>query len=188
MKEAIYNWIRYLAVFYILLTMILHLVPTEKYQRYVRLFMGLLLITMLLTPVLDILGKGGEFTTSFREIYEKEEQSKIQLEIEKLQEKWLEKGCEQEIQQNICQLLQKKGIEIKGCKVHIEGGAVKTVIWLSQAPDPEMERRIKDALEEEWGISREDCEVLTWENGDPAVGNPSPSGSPYDRDRTSGIG
>ena len=188
MKEAIYNWIRYLAVFYILLTMILHLVPTEKYQRYVRLFMGLLLITMLLTPVLDILGKGREFTASFREIYEKEEQSKIQLEIENLQEKWLEKGCEQEIQQNICQLLQNKGIEIKGCKVHIEGGAVKTVIWLSQAPDPEMERRIKDALEEEWGISREDCEVLAWENGDLAVGNPSPSGSPYDRDRTSGIG
>ena len=65
MKEAIYNWIRYLAVFYILLTMILHLVPTEKYQRYVRLFMGLLLITMLLTPVLDILGKGGEFYNLF---------------------------------------------------------------------------------------------------------------------------
>ena len=111
------------------------------------------------------LEKAGNLATSFREIYEKEEQSKIQLEIENLQKKWLEKGCEQEIQQNICQLLQKKGIEIKGCKVHIEGGAVKTVIWLSQAPDPEMERRIKDALEEEWGISWEDCEVLTWEMG-----------------------
>ena len=188
MKEAIYNWIRYLAVFYILLTMILHLVPTEKYQRYVRLFMGLLLITMLLTPILGFLGKGEEFTTAFQEIYRREEQSKMQLEMENLQKKWLEKGCEQELRKNICLFLQNKGIEIKECKIQIEGGTVKAVIWTSQVPDPEMERGIKDALEEEWGISRENCEILSWENGDPAVGNPAPSGNPSDGDRTSGIG
>ena len=32
---------------YILLTMLIHLVPTGKYQRYVRFFMGLLLMVML---------------------------------------------------------------------------------------------------------------------------------------------
>lgn len=188
MKEALYNWIRYLAVFYILLTMILHLVPTEKYQRYVRLFMGLLLIAMLLTPILNFLGKGQEFATSFQKIYEKEEQNKMKLEMKALQEKWLEKGCEQEIRQNICRFLQNKGIEIKECKIQIEGGSVKAVIWICQAPDSEIKRGIKDALEEKWGISGEDCEVLSWEDGNPAVGNPSPSGSPYDRDCTSGIG
>ena len=36
MKEAIYSWIKCLAIFYILLTMLIHLVPTGKYQRYVR--------------------------------------------------------------------------------------------------------------------------------------------------------
>ena len=54
MKEAIYSWIKCLAIFYILLTMLIHLVPTGKYQRYVRFFMGLLLMVMLITPMLSI--------------------------------------------------------------------------------------------------------------------------------------
>lgn len=57
MKEAIYSWIKCLAIFYILLTMLIHLVPTGKYQRYVRFFMGLLLMVMLITPMLSILEK-----------------------------------------------------------------------------------------------------------------------------------
>ena len=60
MKEAIYSWIKCLAIFYILLTMLIHLVPTGKYQRYVRFFMGLLLMVMLITPMLSILEKGVE--------------------------------------------------------------------------------------------------------------------------------
>ena len=60
MKEAIYSWIKCLAIFYILLTMLIHLVPTGKYQRYVRFFMGLLLMAMLITPMLSILEKGVE--------------------------------------------------------------------------------------------------------------------------------
>ena len=57
MKEAIYSWIKCLAIFYILLTMLIHLVPTGKYQRYVHFFMGLLLMVMLITPMLSILEK-----------------------------------------------------------------------------------------------------------------------------------
>ena len=53
MKEAIYSWIKCLAIFYILLTMLIHLVPTGKYQRFVRFFMGLLLMVMLITPMLS---------------------------------------------------------------------------------------------------------------------------------------
>ena len=44
MKEEIYQWMKNLAVFYILFTAFLHLVPDKKYERYVRLFMGFLLI------------------------------------------------------------------------------------------------------------------------------------------------
>lgn len=65
MKEAIYSWIKCLAIFYILLTMLLHLVPTEKYQRYVRFFMGLVLMVMLVTPVLSLLEKSRQLPDSF---------------------------------------------------------------------------------------------------------------------------
>ena len=65
MKEAIYSWIKCLAIFYILLTMLIHLVPTGKYQRYVRFFMGLLLMAMLITPMLSILEKAKTLPESF---------------------------------------------------------------------------------------------------------------------------
>lgn len=75
MKEAIYSWIKCLAIFYILLTMLIHLVPTGKYQRYVRFFMGLLLMAMLITPMLSILEKAKTLPESFSSLYQQEEKS-----------------------------------------------------------------------------------------------------------------
>ena len=44
MKESFYQWVKTLAVFYILFSAVLHLIPDPKYERYIRSFMGLLLI------------------------------------------------------------------------------------------------------------------------------------------------
>lgn len=85
MKEAIYSWIKCLAIFYILLTMLLHLVPTEKYQRYVRFFMGLVLMVMLVTPVLSLLEKSRQLPDSFSGLYQQNEQKRMELEMENLQ-------------------------------------------------------------------------------------------------------
>ena len=52
MREEIYQWMKGLAVFYLFFTAVLQLVPDRKYERYVRSFMGLLLIYMLCTPCL----------------------------------------------------------------------------------------------------------------------------------------
>ena len=65
MKEELYLWIRNLAVFYIFFTAVLNLIPDQKYEKYVRFFMGLLLIFMMSTPIFSILGKGPELTESF---------------------------------------------------------------------------------------------------------------------------
>ena len=93
MKEAIYSWIKCLAIFYILLTMLIHLVPTGKYQRYVSqnrsegipqyrsilmffsVFMGLLLMVMLITPMLSILEKAKTLPESFSSLYQQEEKT-----------------------------------------------------------------------------------------------------------------
>lgn len=56
MKESFYQWVKTLAVFYILFSAVLHLIPDPKYERYIRSFMGLLLIYILCTPVLPLSG------------------------------------------------------------------------------------------------------------------------------------
>ncbi len=54
MKAEIYQWVRILATFYILFTAVLQLMPDRKYERYIRSFMGLLLIYILSVPLLSI--------------------------------------------------------------------------------------------------------------------------------------
>lgn len=65
MKAEIYQWVRILASFYILFTVILQLIPDKKYERYIRSFMGLLLIYILAIPLLDITGNSSRIIESF---------------------------------------------------------------------------------------------------------------------------
>ena len=52
--QAILNMVRMIAVFYLLEQMILQLIPGERYERYVRFYLGLLLVLLLLQPVFQI--------------------------------------------------------------------------------------------------------------------------------------
>ena len=109
MKAEIYSWIKNLAVFYILLTTVVHLVPDKKYERYVRLFMGLLLIFMLITPVFALLGKGEKLLADFQLYYEEETAVMKEKELSNLQEIYLKKGWQWEIEEKIRDSLKEKG-------------------------------------------------------------------------------
>ena len=50
----ILNLVRYVAVFYLLEQMVLNLLPGKLYERYVRFYLGLLLVLLLLQPVFRI--------------------------------------------------------------------------------------------------------------------------------------
>ena len=113
MKKELYLWIRNLAVFYIFFTAVLNLVPDKKYEKYVRFFMGLLLIFMMSTPIFSILGKGQELTVSFLENFSRENKEKELQEFQNLQKIYLEKGYEMELEQKIRESLEKRGIESK---------------------------------------------------------------------------
>ena len=52
--QAILDMARMIAVFYLLEQMVLQLIPGERYERYVRFYLGLLLVLLLLQPVFQI--------------------------------------------------------------------------------------------------------------------------------------
>ena len=52
--QAILNMVRMIAVFYLLEQMVLQLIPGARYERYVRFYLGLLLVLLLLQPVFQI--------------------------------------------------------------------------------------------------------------------------------------
>ena len=53
--QEILNMVRYVAVFYLLEQMALNLLPGKIYERYVKFYLGLLLVLLLLHPVFGIL-------------------------------------------------------------------------------------------------------------------------------------
>ena len=53
--QEILNMVRYVAVFYLLEQMALNLLPGKIYERYVKFYLGLLLVLLLLHPGFEIL-------------------------------------------------------------------------------------------------------------------------------------
>ena len=141
MKEELYQWMENLAVFYILFTALLHLVPDGKYEKYVRFFMGLLLIFFVSSTIFSLLGKGKEITESFEINFNMEDQKRQQKELENLQRLYLKQGYELEIGKKIWESLKERGIEIQGVEVKIEGEDIQAVIELEKVPDTEKKEK-----------------------------------------------
>lgn len=52
--QELLDMVRYVAVFYLMEQMVLNLLPGKAYERYVRFYLGLLLVLLLLRPVFQI--------------------------------------------------------------------------------------------------------------------------------------
>lgn len=159
MKAELYQWVKNLAVFYILLSAAVHLVPNGNYEKYVRFFMGLLLIFMMSTPVFALFGKREHLAENFRIYFARENRMREQEEFAHLQEIYLEKGYERELEKKIRASLQKRDIVPRAIKVHIEGDEMTAEIFLEKAPNEGEERGIEDGLLEECELQRGDYEI-----------------------------
>lgn len=56
MIEYLYQWMKNLAFYMVVITAALQLIPGENYKKYVRFFAGLILILMLAEPISRIFG------------------------------------------------------------------------------------------------------------------------------------
>lgn len=89
MKSEIYQWMKNLTLFYVLFQAALQLVPDKKYEKYVRFYMGLLLILLMLSPVFLLFGKNEELWADFGGFYQNEELKRLQQEAENLENYYL---------------------------------------------------------------------------------------------------
>lgn len=80
MFDSLYEWIRSLAFYLVMVTAVIHMLPDSDYKKYIRFFTGLVLILLLMTPILRIFGmeqnisqlyENAEYEEKIREIEEK---------------------------------------------------------------------------------------------------------------------
>lgn len=175
--QAVYQWVRNLAVYYIILTALMHIVPSSQYGRYIRYFMGILLILIISSPLLNLLHLKEQMNGLFQ---------KKMLEEEFLNPQWGEQqgnaardyylqAYEQEVADQIEKSLEKilgEGCEILEIRVHmqVEEQSQEFIIagiqiWLSGAEHDQIRERVEHELAGAYEISGEKVELFFEEMG-----------------------
>lgn len=81
MLDVIYEWIKNLAFYLVIMTAALEVLPGTAYKKYIQFFTGLVLILLVMTPVLKLTGTFGGFQARYRS-----QEMQIQEEIERQRE------------------------------------------------------------------------------------------------------
>lgn len=173
MTQTIYQWVRNLAVYYIVLTAVIQVLPGRAYGRYIRYFMGVLLILIMTSPLLGLLQLDGRMEARFRQEL---------LEEEFLNSRWgqlhgnygdsgyyieaYEREMEKQIGDFLGQLLG-KSCEVREIKVEmefveetqkLEASSVRIV--LSGAENSQMREKVEHELAGTYAIPGENLEIF----------------------------
>lgn len=81
----IYTWVKNLVCFYLLLTVVLHLLPQKSYRKYVRFFAGMLLSILVVSPILALLGNEEALRTKISQAEFFQDMDNIKLDTEHLE-------------------------------------------------------------------------------------------------------
>jgi len=80
--EGIYGWIRSLVFYLILMSMILNMLPDRKYEKYMRLFTGVIFILLVFGPFTDLTGLEERMAGVFERITFQNDVKLLKKEIE----------------------------------------------------------------------------------------------------------
>lgn len=72
--NAVFDWVRGIVFYLILLTVVSHLVPGKKYEKYIRIFTGMLLVLIVIQPIRAFKGMDGSdtFESGIDKIFQEE--------------------------------------------------------------------------------------------------------------------
>lgn len=80
--EEIYGWVRGLVFYLILMTMVLNLLPDKKYEKYLRLFTGMIFIMLVFRPFMDLGGLEARMAGIFERITFQNDAKLLKRELE----------------------------------------------------------------------------------------------------------
>lgn len=88
--EQFYSWIQTILFYMIFMNFMTNLLPGKAYTKYVRLFMGMVLILLVIRPLTESLRLDDQLARRFEEISFQEEAGELQGQLEKIERQRLE--------------------------------------------------------------------------------------------------
>lgn len=122
MIDVIYTWVKNLVCFYIFITVILHLLPKENYQKYVRFFAGMLLMILVVSPILSLMGKEDILLQKISQAGFFQEMDNLKLDTEHLQDTQKEvyvQEYERAVGMDISRMAEDKQLNTRQVEVHL---------------------------------------------------------------------
>lgn len=63
--DSIYEWMKNLVFYSLLVSIVMNVMPNSEYQKYIRFFLGMLLIVVAITPILQLLNLDETMDTNY---------------------------------------------------------------------------------------------------------------------------
>ncbi len=79
MITGIYQWIKNIAFYMILITAVMNILPNNNYKKYINLFTGMVMIVLVLAPISGLLGIKTRLDTNFIKNMYSQELSSMKL-------------------------------------------------------------------------------------------------------------
>lgn len=166
--DGVFQWIKSIVFYLILLTAVTHLMPNNKYVRYVRIFSGMLMVVIVIRPVMGIFSSELSFDKTFEKmlnnsesVWEGEKQQEQKMQLDGIREESFLKEYEKQVEQFVKAEARGLGLQVTECSV-----------WLTQRdyeiiPEKVEVRVRKTEEEQEWEKGKgERTEKNRWEEID----------------------
>ena len=124
----------------ILMTMIIHLLPDKKYEKYLRLFIGVEFLMLVLSPFADLTGMEEHAAEAFARLTFQNDAKMLRKEIEDADGARMRKlveNYEDVIENDVRMMTEELGTECRGIRVKLdedlEGGTFGRVVFVEMA-------------------------------------------------------
>lgn len=111
--QIFYSWVKNIAFFIILVTMVMHVLPNIQYKKYVSFFTGIVMILLVISPILKILNQEVALNLSFQQFSYEQELSDLTKEIqyaEKEQKQQLLDSYTKEVEAQVEAVVESEGL------------------------------------------------------------------------------
>ncbi len=120
--EEVFQWLRNLTGYLIFLSVLDQLIPEKSYGKYIRLFAGLILLLLVISPLTDRAGISQSLVRAFQKLEFRDEAKELKEEVlgaEREQLTRLIRRYESVIAGTISEMAMENGYEVRDCRVTI---------------------------------------------------------------------
>lgn len=124
--DSVFQWIKSIVFYMILLTAVTHLMPNNKYVRYVKIFSGMLMVIVVIRPVMGIFSFEQSFDETFENIMNSSENVwgqegawQGEMSLQEIQDEGFYKEYERQVEIFVKNQAKALGLQVVSCNLKL---------------------------------------------------------------------